>query len=143
MKKNTVIKLTAHFDFSLLSSLPASTQHHGGHRGNNFTYWHNLQHSQYMATTPISTKRQNHCAQHYAAAVGTHSNLKRMPTRKISADVWNTERPCRFDKSHCYSTFYFKRKTDQILRILGYLLWYLCIEHSRIAVCYVEYKLYK
>lgn len=61
------------------------------------TYWHHLQSSEYMPTTFTSTNRQNYCAQHYAAAVQTR-NFKRMSTSRVSADVWNTKRPCRFDK---------------------------------------------
>lgn len=128
IKKNNIVKLTAYFDFSLLSSLPVSRQHHSSHRRNNPTYWHHLQPSEYMATTSTSANRQNHCAQHYAAAVGTH-NFKRMSTSRVSADVWNTKRPCRFDKvSLLKHILLWEKKTNrQIFIYLGYLLWWIFI----------------
>lgn len=100
IKKNNIVKLTAYFGFSLLSSLPVSMQHHSSHRRNYPTYWHHLQPSEYMATTSTSANRQNHCAQHYAAAVGTH-NFKRMSTSRVSADAWNTKSHAGWTKSHC------------------------------------------
>lgn len=153
--KNNITKLTAYFDFPLLSSLPVSMQHHSSHRRNYPTYWHHWQPSEYIATISISANRQNHCAQHYAAAVETR-NFKRMSTSRVSADVWNTKRPCRFDKVSLLKHILHRKKksqtnkknpTNQPTRFLHICDTccdeYLYIEHSKAAVCYVEYKSYK
>lgn len=138
IEKNNIMKLTAYFDFSLLSSLPVSMQHH-----NYPTHWHHLQPSEFMATTSTSADRQNHCAQRHTAAAQTHHS-KRMSTSRASPDVWNTKRPCRFDKVSLLKYILLWGKKPQTNRFL--YIWdtycdeYLYIEQSRTTVCYVEYK---
>lgn len=118
IKKNNIMKLTAYFDFSPLSSPSVAMQHHSSHRRNYPTYWHHLQPPEYMTTTSTSANRQNHCAQHYTAAVETQ-NFKRMLTSRVSADVWNTKRPCRFDKVSLlkHILLWGKKQTNRFLYI--------------------------